>query len=372
VYQRPQHLLSRAARNWDVVVFEEPVFDSALPRLELADRAPGVRIAVPHLPEELDDAAQIAAQRKMVDELVGRLGMPDVIWHYAPMAMAFGGHLTPRVRVYDCMDELAAFKNAPPALPIMEKRLFKAADLVFTGGQSLYEAKRTQHARVHAFPSSIDRGHFSGARSSSRKEPADQASIHGPRLGFFGVIDERMNTDLLAETARLRPDWQFVMIGPVVKIDEADLPRLPNLHWLGGKSYAQLPEYLGGWDVGVMPFAINESTRFISPTKTPEFLAAGIPVVSTPIADVVRPYGEKNLVAIASTPADFVAAIEKLMAMDREPWLARVDAHLASMSWDKTWASMASLIGPSSAGLARQSATTGRRAAAAGEGALHV
>ena len=157
---------------------------------------------------------------------------------------------------------------------------------------------------MHGFPSSIDFDHFAQARRAGDPEPADQAAIPHPRLGFFGVIDERMDIDLVAGVADLRPDWHFVMIGPVVKIDPATLPRRANIHWLGGKSYEDLPRYLAGWDVGFMPFALNESTRFISPTKTPEFLAAGVPVVSTPITDVVRPYGEKGLVEIAETPLE--------------------------------------------------------------------
>jgi glycosyltransferase involved in cell wall biosynthesis len=372
VYQRPQHLLTRAARIWDVIVFEEPVLDARVPRLDITDRPGGVRIAVPHLPEGIGEAAAFAAQREMIDDLVQSLGMPDVVWHYAPMAMAFARHLTPRVRVYDCMDELSAFKNAPPMLPVMERRLFGAADLVFTGGQSLYEAKRTRHPRVHAFPSSIDVAHFGRARGAGNAGPADQARIPGPRLGFFGVVDERMDTALLAETARLRPDWQFIMIGPVVKIDPADLPRLPNLHWLGSKPYAELPEYIAGWDVGLMPFAICEATRYISPTKTPEFLAAGVPVVSTPITDVVRPYGENGLVAIARTAEEVVAQAEALMSADRAAWLARVDAHLANMSWDRTWAAMAGLIGDPSAAPNRRAEGARRPTASTGEGVLHV
>jgi glycosyltransferase involved in cell wall biosynthesis len=175
-------------------------------------------------------------------------------------------------------------------------------------------------------------------------EPKDQARIPHPRLGFFGVIDERMDIDLVGAAADLRPDWQFVMIGPVVKIDPATLPKRPNIHWLGGKSYADLPRYLAGWDVGFMAFAMNEATRFISPTKTPEFLAAGVPVVSTPINDVVRPYGEKGLVEIAATAQEVVQKAEALLARPKEAWLQRVDRHLAAGSWDKTWAAMQRLM----------------------------
>jgi UDP-galactopyranose mutase len=241
------------------------------------------------------------------------------------------------------MDELSAFKFAPPELIENEKRLLEKADLVFTGGQSLYEAKKDRHAKVFAFPSSIDAAHFRRARNT-KEEPADQKSIAHPRLGYCGVIDERIDIQLLAEMAEIRPDWQFIMIGPVVKIAEEDLPRRRNIHYLGGKDYKELPNYMAGWDAALMPFALNESTRFISPTKTPEYLAAGKPVVSTPIRDVVRPYGEKNLVQIASTAQEFIAACEKAMREHSEEKTKQADDFLSQTSWDKTFSEMANLI----------------------------
>jgi UDP-galactopyranose mutase len=241
------------------------------------------------------------------------------------------------------MDELSAFKNAPAALREREAELFKRADLVFTGGQSLYEAKRHQHHSIHAFPSSIDAPHFMQARAMV-DERADQREIPHPRIGFFGVIDERMDIDLLAGVADLRPDWHLVIIGPVVKIDENDLPRRDNIHYLGGKSYKELPAYLSGWDVAMLPFARNESTRFISPTKTPEYLAAGCPVVSTSIRDVVRPYGQKGLVHIADTPEEFAAAIDTAIKTDSPQRLMEVDSFLRQTSWDRTWSQMSDLI----------------------------
>ncbi|MBD0326041.1 MAG: glycosyltransferase, partial [Pyrinomonadaceae bacterium] len=235
------------------------------------------------------------------------------------------------------------FKNAPPALREHEQELFKRADLVFTGGQSLYEAKRHQHARVYAFPSSIDAAHFAQARNI-KDEPIDQAELARPRLGFFGVIDERLDIELLDGLAQARPDWQLLMIGPVVKIDPADLPRRPNIHYLGSKSYGELPAYLAGWDVALLLFARNGSTRYISPTKTPEYLAAGCAVVSTSIRDVVRPYGQQGLVRIADTVEDFVTAVEAAMKDDEPERLRQVDAFLSQTSWDKTWARMSALI----------------------------
>ena len=347
VYQRPQHLLSRCAAGRRVFFFEEPLFDSDFPRLEVGRRDDGVRVAVPHLPESLRDTpAAEDAQRRLLAQLFEEQNVREyVLWYYTPMALGFTNHLEPLAVVYDCMDELSAFKGAPPLLREREAELFGMADLVFTGGQSLYEAKRDKHPLVHLFPSSIDRAHFAQAREGAA-EPEDQTSIPRPRLGFFGVLDERLDVGLLAGLADARPEWQIVIIGPVVKIDPATLPRRPNVHYLGSKSYKELPAYLSGWDVALLLFAHNESTRFISPTKTPEYLAAGCPVVSTSIRDVVRPYGESGLVKIADTVEEFVAAVEDSLSADegREAWLSRVDEFLSHNSWDKTWAGMSRLI----------------------------
>jgi UDP-galactopyranose mutase len=348
VTQRPQHLLSRAARDRRVFFVEEPIFDNGSARLEIGERDCGVRVVRPHLPEGLQSNVAVEAMLTgMIDRLFAECGIREqVLWYYTPMALGFTRHLRPLATIYDCMDELSAFKGAPPALQSREAELFRRADLVFTGGHSLYEAKRDKHPAVYAFPSSIDRAHFAQARAAA-DEPSDQAELPRPRLGFFGVLDERFDAALLDSVAAARPGWQFVMIGPIVKIDPASLPRRENIHYLGGKDYKQLPAYLAGWDVALMPFALNESTRYISPTKTPEYLAAGRPVVSTPVRDVVRPYGTQELVEIAATPEEFVAAVEKVLARDgraRREWLARVDAFLAHNSWDETWARMGGLI----------------------------
>jgi glycosyltransferase involved in cell wall biosynthesis len=346
VWQRPQHLLSRAASDFRVIVFEEPVFKpGATPHLDVSERANGVTVAFPVLRSGMSAAEIEAQQRRLLDGLLAAERPQElVLWYYTPMAIAFSGHVEPDFCVYDNMDELSAFAGASPEMIANEVELLSRADVVFTGGLSLYEAKRDRHPRVRAFPSSIEATHFAAARRANGAEPADQARIPHPRIGFFGVIDERMDLELVDTVARLRPDWNLVMIGPAVKIDEAALPRRDNVYWLGSKAYAELPSYLAGWDVGFMPFALNESTRFISPTKTPEFLAAGVPVVSTAIKDVIRPYGEKGLVEIASSAADAVAKIEFLLARPRQAWLARVDRQLATGSWDKTWSDMRRVI----------------------------
>jgi UDP-galactopyranose mutase len=262
------------------------------------------------------------------------------------MALPWSRHLEPVAVVYDCMDELSLFRGAPAEMLERERELIDMADVVFTGGTSLYEAKRTRTSNVHCFPSSVDAVHFRQARATC-VEPDDQASIPHLRLGFAGVIDERMDIELLGALALLRPEWHLVLIGPVVKIDPANLPQLPNIHYLGPKPYAELPQYMAGWDVGLLPFALNESTRYISPTKTPEYLAAGLPVVSTPIRDVVSPYGLAELALIGMTGEDFVNAVESLLARssgDQRRWLKRVDGFLSTMSWERTFERMSALI----------------------------
>jgi UDP-galactopyranose mutase len=301
-------------------------------------------VATPNLPEEFSENQRQIALRSMLDTLIGPTTRSITRWYYTPMMLPLSRHIKAEAVVYDCMDELSAFKFADPMLVRFEADLFSEADVVFTGGQSLYEAKRDRHHSVHCFPSSVDIDHFAQARRDI-KEPSDQSSISGPKLGYYGVIDERVDLDLIADVARARPDWQLIMVGPVVKIEKSELPRLPNIHWLGSKTYEELPAYLSKWNVALMPFAINESTRFISPTKTPEYLAGGRVVVSTPIMDVEASYAACPRVCIAETVDGFVAACETAMIYAQTGEGEKVaDAMLAAMSWDDTQQSMAELI----------------------------
>src|SRR5690606_28763406 len=272
-------------------------------------------------------------------------GQRPVFWFYTPMMLQLVEGIEAAAVVYDCMDELSGFRFAPDGLKPQEAELLRRADLIFTGGHSLFEAKRDKHPNVHLFPSSVDVAHFAKARSGLAA-PADQVGLRQPMLGYFGVIDERLDLDLLSTVAAARPGWSFVMVGPVVKIDPADLPRAENIHYLGQKDYRELPDYIAGWDVALMPFAMNEATRFISPTKTPEYLAAGKPIVSTPITDVKNFYGALDGVSIAGDADAFVAACEKALELSREPgnWLPQVDQLLSSMSWDRTQQEMARLV----------------------------
>ena len=350
VFQRPQHLMSRFAEDMTVVYWEEPmeIGRGERPYLQVreAEGFSNIRVVVPHLPEGTSEQAREANLRRLLDAHVASLKGPLIAWYYTPMMLDFSRHLEASAVVYDCMDELSQFRFAPAQLLDLEQELIDMADLVFTGGSSLYEAKKDRHNSVHLFPSSVDRAHFAKARAG-QPDPADQEPLPRPRLGYYGVIDERFDIELLDEIAQMRPSWSLVIVGPVVKVAEEDLPRRPNIHYLGSKTYSELPHYLAGWDVALMPFAMNESTQFISPTKTPEYLAGGKPVVSTPIKDVMRHYGDLEGVQIAGDADSFVAACEKALEQARDGdgnWLAEADLLLSATSWATTQARMAGLV----------------------------
>ncbi len=380
VFQRPQHLMSRCARTRRVFFIEEPIFDGGLSRMVVNQPAPHVHIVVPHLADRDQGDPTFHIRRLLNALFIDHQIVRYVMWYYTPMALAFTEHLLsssqgmasvndlapgrgdaktlpfhsgPLSVIYDCMDELSNFDGAPPGLREMEARLLARADVVLTGGMSLYEAKRHLHPNIHACPSSVDFEHFASARLSA-PDPSDQQSIPHPRLGFFGVIDERMDLKLLDGVAEARPDWQLVLIGPVVKINPDLSPRRPNIHYLGSKTYGVLPDYIRGWDVALLPFARNDATRYISPTKTPEYLAAGKSVVSTSICDVVKPYGELGLVRIADTVDNFVKAVEQSLKDHSAEHVRRSDSFLKGTSWDETWFRIerlidAAIISPASA-----------------------
>lgn len=338
VFQRPQHIMTRLQASFDVVYWEEPRIDAECrqPTLERSALADGLARIVPVLPAGLDARGTDAMLTALLDAELARRAGPLVFWYYTPMMLGFTAAARPDLVVYDCMDELANFAFAPADLAKREQALLAKADIVLCGGRSLYEARRGRHHNVHCVPSGVDIAHFARGADGCA-DPADQAELPHPRLGYYGVIDERMDLDLLAQAAKSRPDWAFVMVGPVVKIGEDELPRAPNIHWLGGKDYADLPAYAAGWDVALMPFALNASTQFISPTKTPEYMASGLPVISTPVRDVVSGYGALGSIRIADDAAGFIAAAEALLAAPddtRAQWSAEARDCLADKSWD--------------------------------------
>jgi UDP-galactopyranose mutase len=351
VFQRPQHLMTRAARDRQVFYWEEPLLvehrDAEIEfSLDVRPLPSGVIVMTPLLSHELDQKSAVRAQRTMLNNMLEKYGIKAALfWYYTAQALSFSCDAPCSAIAYDCMDELSAFLGADPSLPALERDLLERATVVFTGGFSLYEAKRQQHRNVHLFPSGVDAAHFHPARQVL-PEPSDQRAIPHPRLGFYGVIDERFDVSLVAMLAALRPDWHIILIGPIAKVDPATLPCAANIHYLGGKLYNELPAYLSGWDVALMPFALNDATRFISPTKTPEYLAAGRPVVSTPIVDVERQYGHLRGVWISATAASFEAAIKEALDLAGEPesWRNEADALLVAVGWDSIWNRMDAMI----------------------------
>jgi len=340
-------LLNRFAINNRVFVIEEPIYDSPSDYYEITkpNEESNLWVIVLHVSKNVSKEKTDHVLKALVDSFIYSNHIQKyILWYYSPMALDYTDHLVAALTVYDCMDELSAFKAAPPRLKERELCLMEKADIVFTGGHSLYKAKKHLHHNIYPFPSSIDKSHFALARVT-HDDPEDQASIPHPRFGFYGVIDERFDILLVDELAKRRPEWNFIFIGPIAKVDQAQLPKNSNIYYLGKKTYKQLPMYLAGWDVAILPFALNESTKFISPTKTPEYLAAGKPVISTSITDVVTPYGKKGLVHIADTTEEFITEAEKILSdKNNEDWKKKVDEFLGNISWNKTWRKMATII----------------------------
>jgi UDP-galactopyranose mutase len=349
VYQRPQHLLSRLAAGRRVIFIQEPEYHPhERPSWSFSDGPPGVIVARPQTPlhEPGFHDHQLAAMESMTNELFEQLQVEDYIaWFYTPLALPLIAAHKPQMIVYDCMDALDAFLNAPQNLKDRENDLLNLADIVFTGGPSLFKRLQHRHPNVHCFPSSVDASHFSKAKTAG-VEPADQLPIPRPRLGYFGVIDERIDLPLIKELAQQHPDWQIVMVGPVVKIPPDSLPRLPNIHYLGQKQYSELPDYLRGWDVCLLPFALNDATEFISPTKTLEYMAAEKPIVSTPITDVAQPYG--HIVYIARDSESFgqacATALNSAATSDHVERVTKMQEVLTHTSWDATAGKMSEIL----------------------------
>ena len=347
-YRRPQSLMSSLGRRMPVLFVEEPVPGAAADFLEVWAPEAGVHVLRPHVTGAMNgfvDANTLAVQALLASHLETHGIQNYWLWFYTPMAFPVAEHLQPEGVVYDCMQELSALRGAAPELLQHENDLLERADLVFTNGHGLYEAKRTRHPNVHCFPSSVDAEHFGRTLQPGHADHLAQAHIPRPRLGYCGVIDERIDMGLVEALADAHARWQIIMAGPVVNIDPAKLPQRANLHWLGQCDYADRPELLGGWDVCVMPYALNESTRVLSPSRALEYLASGRPVVSTPVCDVAGPYA--GIVAIAASRYAFVASCVAALtrspaAIARQTQVTRL--LLTRTSWTGTATAMAKLI----------------------------
>jgi UDP-galactopyranose mutase len=350
--QRPQHLMTALAEHLHVLFVEEPVHTPGPPRLECITLGPRLQVLVPHTPLRSlgfhDD--QMPLLQRLLDAHLRLLDLDDFgLWFCTPMALPLAAQWRARVVVYDCMDELSGLQNAPPLLRQREAALLKRADIVLTSGPSLYEAKRALHPNVHYLPSTVDAEHFApraqrdldAAPRAQRAHDAEAEAaarlmrpIARPRLGYFGLIDERIDFELIDAVAAVRPDWQLVMVGPLVRVDRRSVPQRPNIHWLGQQPYQRLPHLLATWDVALMPFAVNDATRFVHPSKALEYMAGEKPVVSTPLPDVVSLYGD--LVRIARRSREFIDACGAALA--ETPWqrgerLVRAASTVYRTSW---------------------------------------
>ena len=354
VWQRPQQLFSRLAQRGPVLFVEEPIHGDEIhqPRLELSRPQEGVYRCVPFVPGALRGRfdESIAVVRDLLirqlsadGALGGRFGKP-VNWFYTPMpAPAMIGAFDERIVVYDCMDELSKFRFAPAELIDRERYLLAEADVVFTGGHKLMRSKSRFHDNVHFFGCGVDVAHFGRARSEDVGVPPDLATLDGTVLGYYGVVDERLDYDLLRTLARELPEMHIAMVGPVVKVDPLELPQAPNLHWLGQRDYADLPAYLKGFDVCLMPFALNEATEYINPTKTLEYMAGGKPIVSTAIADVLHHF--TPVVSVATSHADFVTAVRRAAFTPDETLLELGLEQASHNSWAGIVSRMEGIIG---------------------------
>lgn len=330
VYQRPQHIISRLSRDRRVLFVEEPIGfspeeENTARRIDISDT---LHVLQPRV-SDIESIGPLLKEYMKSDSIA-------VGWFYSAAFSPLIDQIGFDSIVYDCMDELTLFKGAPKSLISQEKFLIGRADIVFTGGKSLFESKKDLHPNVHCFPSSVDQPHFAQALNGILM-PEDIISIPHPIVGYFGVIDERIDLGLLSQTASENPTVSFVMIGPLAKIGEDELPRAGNIHYLGIKSYSELPNYLKAFDIAMMPFALNDATKFISPTKTLEYMAAGKPIISTRISDVVRDYS--NCVELVDSASGFKSAISRILSFaDRYP--SDYSEILRKTSWDATVSAM--------------------------------
>lgn len=339
---RPRQLLSACARVRPAVFFEQPHFDASEPFLDITHTPERVVLAVPHLPPRMTALEAEQAQRDMLDDLLRELDedMP-VLWYYSPLALGFSDHLRASAIVYDCLEQLESRDDATSELHERERTLLERADVVFTCSYGLFQRMRrtTQHPNIHPFVSSIDLEFFQRAREAPL-EPPSQQQVDEPRIGFYGSIDQSVDLQLLTELACARPDLQLVLLGPLVGLDPDDLPCVPNLHWLGVPTPEQIPAYLAGWDVVMLPLAHTDTVNSSAATRAAECLAAGKPVVSTSVADIVEPWGRAGLVWLGDDAGEFADAIDDALASDRSARLEHGDDYLADHTWLATWCAM--------------------------------
>ena len=337
IFQRQLQVLSRYAKHRRVYFIEEAILGvTNEPRLYIKTADAKLNIIVPYLPNGLSDSEVNTSMRLMLDELLLDEDIENfTTFYYSPKPLIYSSHLKPSLIFFDCMDDERLLSN---------NELINKSNYIFTSSQSLHEDNSSHQYNLHLLPDSFEFAHFEKSRVLLN-EPHDQINIPHPRIGYYGVVDEKFNLKLLDKMSDLRPEFQFIIMGPVVGIDSSTLPKKPNIHYLGKKDFQSLPFYLSSWDCAFMPYAHNDATRFTSPTKTAELLASGTPVVSTSIFNVVHPYADAKLIHIADHPEHFVECIEKAInESNYDPeWLERVDQFLEGKSWDSTFKQIADL-----------------------------
>lgn len=326
--------MSRASRCYPVWFFNPPVIGAKQDLLKTTADVQNISIGDIFTAAKNEKEANAALSLLMDDFIKTSFIEPFALWYCGPAAIEWTRNLNALVTIYDCTEHI----TASPKLSALEQELLRKADLVFTSGQSLYQDKFAQHPHVFSFPNSVSTEDFAAAKHKYQ-DPEDQKHIPHPRLGYFGRINERIDFALIKELAELRPDWQVIFVGPLETANEK-LPRAKNLHFLGEKAYEQLPAYLAGWDVALVPFISSEYTKFLNPEKTAEYLAAGTPVVSTEIPDMLRPYACKRLVRVAGSVEEFIESCQISMDSGHPVNQQTIDDFLRHTSWDETWAKM--------------------------------
>ena len=341
VWQRPQQFLSRLAKTHPVLFVETYCADTPTTTVTLRspDAHPNVTICQMHLPASrwndgkfIDRERRRALRRTLSNELEGRFD-DAILWFNDPMAVtAFAGHLDEALIVYDCMDELSQFKGAPPALIEREYELLEVADVVFCGGRKMRDKRLPFNSNSHFYGTGVDIRHFGAALSPNLAVDPEIAALKGPVLGYFGVVDERIDYELLGALADANPHWHVVMVGPTTKVDPATFPKRANLHFIGGRPYAQLPAITKGFSVCLMPFARNEATEYINPTKALEYMATGRPVVSTALDEVKSNFS--GVARIARTQSEFIAMCQSEVESPSDTRIARGIKLAGENTWD--------------------------------------
>lgn len=348
--ERPHQVMRRFARDRHVFFVEEPRATDAELRTVMRTAEPNVHVVSLGVPADMAPGDVEIAYRRCVASLASSTERP-LLWVYSPASVHAARDLDASLVVYDCVADHAARSEATPEVRAAEAELLARADLVFTAGTSLFESKRGRNVSTYPLPSSVDAEHFAHAASArergDHRDASELAGVPGPRIGFLGPIDDRVDLALVDRLAAARPDVQIVLLGALVGVTTWDLPDRPNVHWLGAKTYHELPEHVASWDAAMIPFRDDAATRRSEPSGLLACLAANKAVVSTP-ADEVMPYAERGVVKVVHADR-FVAGVDEALRDARDVVVTAVrrlacEGVLARTSWDRTYQAMRRLV----------------------------